>query len=631
VAGESRSAADTVSLGDTGARHRLSRIPRLTFAAVGLVRRAAPRQLWATVALQVVIAVLVGAQLLIGKTLIAQLLEIDPHHGADLAHLIPAFAGLILANAGSGAATALLGQQQQLLTELVSRHTLDGIIDVAGSVSLASYEDPDFYDHLERARAAGMYRPIEMVNNVISFGTAALTSVGVAGALLTLEPVLLPLVLIAGVPLLLAALYNSRQSYAFEYAMTVRARERLHLMNLLTGRDSAKELRVFDAVGFLRRRYDELTQERLDKMRSFLRGRLGVSLVGTTATAIGTALAIGSLVWLLATGRTEVSTAVTAALAMQVLASRLSAMTAALSKIVEAGLFLDDFHRFLALGAADRALDAPEARPPERFEGLRIEHVGFTYPNTDRPVLDDVSLEVNPGEVVALVGENGSGKTTLVKLVSQLYRDVGAGRILWSGVDAPELDPRAIQEQLTVLFQDFVQYELSVADNIALGRAESDGDGGRVQDAARRAGAHELIERLPRGYATRLGRQFFGGQELSGGQWQRLALARAFYRGGEFLILDEPTAALDPRAEADLFEQVRALAAGRSVLLISHRFSSVRMADRIYVLEAGRVVESGAHDDLMARDGLYAELFSLQAAAYLGERGTARGTTITPR
>jgi ATP-binding cassette subfamily B protein len=631
VAGETRSAADTVSLGDSGARRRLTRIPRLTLAAVGLVRRAAPRQLGATVVLQVVIAVLVGAQLLIGKTLIAELLHIDARHGADVAHLIPAFAGLIVANTASGAAGALLGQQQQLLTEFVTRHTFDGIIDVAGSVPLASFEDPAFYDHLERARAAGMYRPIEMVNNVVSFGTALLTSVGVAGALLTLEPLLLPLVLLAGVPLLLAALYNSRQAYAFEYAMTVQARERLHLMNLLTERDSAKELRVFDAVDFLRRRYDALTQERLEKMRVFLRGRLGVSLVGTTATAIGTAIAIGSLVWLLATGRTEVSTAVTAALAMQVLASRLSAMTSALSKIVEAGLFLDDFHRFLALGEADRLRDAPEGVPPERFEGLRIEQVSFTYPNTERPVLEEVSLEVNPGEVVALVGENGSGKTTLVKLVSQLYRDVDAGRIVWSGVDARELDPRAIQAQLTVLFQDFVQYELSVADNIALGRADAGDDAASIEEAARRAGAHDLVTRLPQGYATRLGRQFFGGQELSGGQWQRLALARAFYRGGEFLILDEPTAALDPRAEHDLFEQVRALAAGRSVLLISHRFSSVRMADRIYVLDGGRVVESGAHDELMAREGLYAELFSLQAAAYLGERGTARGKTITPR
>ena len=224
-----------------------------------------------------------------------------------------------------------------------------------------------------------------------------------------------------------------------------------------------------------------------------------------------------------------------------------------------------------------------------------------------------------PGEIVALVGENGSGKTTLVKLICQLYRQ-DAGRILWNGADATSYSPDVIRDEITVLFQDYVQYHLSVRDNILLGRPERAGDAEAVRAAAAAAGADHFLSALPDGYDTRLGREFYGGHELSIGQWQRLALARAFFRDGSFLILDEPTASLDPRAEADLFAQVRELVRGRSVLLVSHRFSSVRSADRIYVLEAGRIVESGDHDALVANDGLYAELFTLQAEAYLSGR-----------
>jgi len=231
-------------------------------------------------------------------------------------------------------------------------------------------------------------------------------------------------------------------------------------------------------------------------------------------------------------------------------------------------------------------------------------------------VLDDVSLRVGPGEVVALVGENGSGKTTLVKLICQLYRP-DAGRILWNGRNAAGLSTEGIRSETTVLFQEYIHYHLSARDNIVLGRADLPPEDRTIRAAAARAGADRFLEALAEGYDTRLGREFFGGHELSVGQWQRLALARAFFRGGRFLMLDEPTASLDPLAEADLFTQMRSLARGRSVLLVSHRFSSVRTADRIYLLEGGRIVEQGDHASLLALGGRYAHLFELQAGALL--------------
>jgi ATP-binding cassette, subfamily B, bacterial len=594
---------------------QLRRVPLLVAEALRVVARAGRRELAVMIALTVLSALGVGAQLLITKKILSGLVAVT--HGAPVSHVYVWFGLFAALTAALGALAAFASYEQKLLAELTARHAFDSIIGVAGSVPYQSFETSEFYDQLQRAKHSGMYRTIDMVNSLLLLTTGLLTSVGIAVVLVILQPILLVFVAIAAVFPLLAAIHNGRETHAFEWAMTPESRERLYVMEMLTERGPAKEIRIFGAGPFLRARWDSLSAERIRLGKEFLRRRLRVALVGTAAGSVGTAVGLAALLYLLASGRAPVATALTAGLAMQQLGTRLTSLTGGVGTLIESGMFLDDYRTFLAL-APEPQTSRPVARAVRpRFEGLRVENASFAYPGTARRALDDVSIEIEPGEVVALVGENGSGKTTLVKLICQLYKP-DAGRVLWNGIDVATLPPDEVRGDMTVLFQDYVQYHLSALDNIVIGRSADAADRARAERAAELSGASRFLSQLPQGFDTRLGQQFYGGHELSVGQWQRLALARAFFRGGDFLVLDEPTASLDPRAESELYGQMRQLAGGRSVLLVSHRFSSVRSADRIYVLEHGRVTESGSHADLTALGGTYAELFALQAEAYLG-------------
>jgi ATP-binding cassette subfamily B protein len=609
-------------------RRRLLRTPRLTADALRLVYDASPRHMLTMLFFQLVAGTGVAVQLLIARQIMEKLVGVTQGGAAsDLYLPLGYFTATTVVLA---AARALAEHRQRLLGELVGRHAFDRIVSAASTVEYRAFETPRFYDELQRAMRSGELRILDMVNSVSQLTAALITTVGIAAVLVTLEPLLLAFTVLAGVPALLAAVHNSRQTYVFDYAMTPESRERAYVLSLLTSRSAAKEVRLLSLAPHLWQRYELLTDERIRRLRIFLSKRLRVSLVGSFASAVGMALALGALVVLLSRGRIDVAAALTAGVAMQQLSGRLTTITGGIAKLIESGMFLDDYQDFVALASAGGA--APEATsggPDARTASpaasgavarVELEHVTFTYPTGTAPAVHDVSMEIGPGEVVALVGSNGSGKTTLVKLLSQLYRP-DSGRILWNGADAATLPPAEITADMTVLFQDYLEYHLSALDNIAFGRIERQDTLEAARAAAEQAGADAFLERLPKGYHTRLGLQFHGGHELSVGQWQRLALARAFYRGGSFLILDEPTASLDARAERDLFVQMRKLSKGRSVLLISHRFSSVRSADRIYVLDQGRIVESGTHAELITLDGQYAELFNIQAAAYLGERG----------
>jgi len=589
-------------------------LPRLVWDSLKLVWGAGRREFLVMSGLQLIQAVGVAAQLFIGKAVLDAVLAAGATD--DFASVLPELAGLVGITVALDFARAIETEQTRVLSELVGRQALSRVIDVSTRVDLLAFESPDFYDRLQRARAQGMFRSMQTVNGLLGLVGSVVTAGGIILALAALQPLLLPLVLVGYIPLWFVSTLNSRDLYRFMHGMTPNERQRHYLERILMGRDPAKEVRSFRLATFLRGRYDRLYDERIDELRSLARRRMGRSLLGSVAGAAVTAGTVAVLAWLFVTGRMGLAAAGTAVFGLYQLGGRLRGLYMSATSLYEATLFIRDYSSFLELEPARWAHDGAGGRAPRRFERLVAENVSFTDPASNRRAVDGVSVEIGAGEVIALVGENGSGKTTLAKMLAGLYRPE-SGRIRWDGVDLADVDADELRDSIAVIFQDFERYLLPARENVGLGRSESIDDIDAIRTASQRADADRFLADLPEGYETMLGREFAGGYDLSIGQWQRVALARAFFRDAPFVILDEPTAALDARSESQLFDRMRELLEGRSVVLISHRFSSVRNADRIYVLHDGRVVEHGGHDELMAAEGLYAELFTLQARAYL--------------
>ena len=605
----------------------LRRLWQLMRQSVALTAAADRRLFVVTVALQLGGALVLAVQVLVVRLLLDAVLRVTEGGASARTVLLP-IGLLALTNAATAVMTAAQANEERLLGELAMRSTWQQLLDVAGAVELRFFESPTFFDRLQRVQTNALSRPFQLTRGVVGVIGGVAGTVGLGWALFALEPLLLPLLLLAAPPVFLATRRQSQLEFEFVVEQTPRLRLRHYLANVQTGRDEAKEIRAFGLAPTLRSWFDDVYGAYVADLRSHVRRRTRLALTGNLAAAAVLAVTLFALVGLIGAGRVDLGEAGAAIVAIRLLATQLNRVTSSTQQVHESGLFLDDLDEFVTMRPEDDPTQVGEPAPAG-FEELQVDGVSFTYPGSERPALDDVSLRVRAGEIIALVGENGSGKTTLAKLLAVLY-DPTSGAIRWDGRDVATFKRAGLRRSVAVIFQDFVRYHLTARENIGVGRVESIEDEPAIAAAAERAGAAEVVEGLPAGYDTILSKLFRDGQDLSVGQWQRVALARAFFRDAPFIILDEPTAALDPRAEHHLFQSLRELLAGRTVLFISHRFSSVRGADRIYVLHGGRIIEHGNHDQLMEQDGHYAELFRLQAAAYLGPEPPDRGHRGAP-
>ena len=600
-------------------------IPRLVAAGLAITWQAGRRELIVIAVLEALSGIGVAAEVVVGRRLLESVFTAQ-QTSAGLAGVWPSAAVLGVITAVLGAVGAVIREQERLLTELTSRYAQDKILDVTCAVDLAAFDQPEFHDRAARAQM-GVMRVPQMVFGLQGLGRSLAGAIGAGVALLAVAPELIPVALLALIPGWLASGRRGRAFYIFGAIMTPRDRERSYLASLLTGRDAAKEVRAFGLAGFLRARHDRLYDERIAEMRRVSSRQLRTVAAADLASSATIAFAVVGVLWLAVSGHLALSSAAAGAAALVLLGQRLAFAGQSAGMLQESAMFLNDFLAFAGPAGTPRSGEAAAPPPGEagapmgsdarsaRFGAITADAVSFRYPGSERVALHEVSLRIEPGEVVALVGANGSGKTTLAKLLAGLYLP-GEGRICWDGQDTRDVDNRELLSRSAIIFQDFIRYALSAGDNIALGRHERHEDTASIVRAAEHAGADADIGTLPEGYQTLLGPAFINGTDLSQGQWQRIALARTFFRDAPLVILDEPTAALDAKAEHELFARIRELLAGRSVLLISHRFSTVRSADRIYVLSSGRVAESGTHEELIAADGIYAELFSLQALPY---------------
>lgn len=595
----------------------VNRLSSLIRASLTLVWSSGRGLLVALTALQFASAVALAGQVLAVQLVLAAVL--GAAGSGQVAGVLGPVLLLAVLTAVSAVTGSVTGQFQRLLGETVARAMWTRVLGVATGVGLRHFEAPEFYNRLNRVQTSAMTRPYAVTQGLLTLVGAFVASVSLAVTLFSLAPILLPLVIIGGIPVLLTSRRESRLEFDFAVKQTPLLRLRAYFTQLQTGRDEAKEVRAFGLAGWLHERFDRVYVEYLDNLRHHVKRRAVFSLIGQLGSAIVLGATLLVLVWLIGQGQLGVAEAGAAIVAIRMLASQVQQIFQGVQSIFEAGLFLDDLNDFLALGRTAQEADTG-VEAPDSFGTLRVESVGFRYPGSDAEALHAVNLEIREGEVVALVGENGSGKTTLAKLIAGLYYP-DDGRITWDGNDTARFRPSSLRDQITLVFQDFVRYALTGTENISIGRVARPVDADAVLAAAGAAGAADILSALPRGFDTILSRLFAGGRDLSGGEWQRVALARSFYRDAPLVILDEPSASLDPRAEHELFSTLRSALHGRTALFISHRFSTVRGADRIYVLHRGAVVEEGTHEELMAADHRYAELYRLQSDAYVSRIG----------
>jgi len=501
-----------------------------------------------------------------------------------------------------------------LLSERFSNVTSIRLMEHAATLDLEDFEDSELQDRLDRARRQTMGRTTLMTQ---IFGQAQdlVTIASFAAGLMVYAPWLIALLVLALVPAFVGEAHFNAQSYSLNYAWTPERRELDYVRQTGASIETAKEVKIFGLNAFLIERYRALSEAFYAANRRLAARRAGWGGLLTAIGTVGYYVAYAFIAWRTVRGDFTIGDLTFLSGSFRRLRNLLEGLLIGFSQVAGQALYLDDLFSFFEI--QPEIVSPPDARPvpvPIR-EGFTFEDVGFRYPGAERWAVRHLTFTLHAGEVLALVGENGAGKTTLVKLLARLY-DPDEGRILLDGHDLREYDLAGLRANIGVIFQDFVRYHLTAAENIAVGRIEARDDRARIEAAAHASLADEVIAKLPGGYEQVIGKRFKSGVDLSGGEWQKIAIARAYMRDAQLLILDEPTASLDARSEFEVFQRFKELSEGKTAVLISHRFSSVRMADRILVLAEGEIEAAGTHHELLAAGGRYAELFELQAAGY---------------
>jgi ATP-binding cassette, subfamily B, bacterial len=533
--------------------------------------------------------------------------------------LIPHFWWLVVLEAGLNVVNGLLVRgidySDSLLADRYTHFVSIRVMKQAAALDLTTYEDPVFYDRLERARVQATDR-LAMIQQMGRLFQQTLTTLIWTGILLWYSPWLVLLLALGVLPTFLGETHFAFLGYAKNFRQTPAKRQMDYLRQVAGSREGAKELKLFNLSPFLSNRFTQLSQAIYDENVALSRKKLiAGGLLGVIAT-LGYYGAYAFVIWRAVTGYfSSIGEFYYLTNAIIQASSNLQQVFSTASGIADQALFLTDLLAFFEMKPA--VVSKPDGLPMPRpiRRGFEFRNVSFAYPGTTRRVLTDFNFTLEPGQRIALIGENGQGKTTVVKLITRLY-DPTEGQILLDGVDLREYKLEDLHHEIGVIFQDFMRYEMTARENISVGRVESEHSQSDIEEAAHKSLAESVIAKLPGGYDQMLGRRFESGVELSGGEWQRVALARAYLRDAQLLVLDEPTAALDARSELEVFERFAELTLGKMALLISHRFSTVRMADRIVVLEGGKLVEEGTHPQLMALGGRYASMFEMQAASY---------------